>query len=88
MKTLNVLVIIAVVVAAFTSCKKELPKTVSKEKMQEIYEEVKTPYKYGLVMVPEDDSKKMDCPTVYRKGDKWFMTYFVFDGRGYENLVG
>ncbi len=87
MKTLNVLVIIAVVVAAFTSCKKELPKTVSKEKMQEIYEEVKTPFKYGLVMVPEDDSKKMDCPTVYRKGDKWFMTYFVFDGRGYETWL-
>jgi len=87
MKTLNVLVIIAVVVAAFSSCKKELPKTVSKEKMQEIYEEVKTPYKYGLVMVPDDNSKKIDCPTVFRKGDKWFMTYFIFDGRGYETWL-
>ena len=37
--------------------------------MQQIYEEIKTPYKYGLVMVPADDSKKIDCPSVFRKGE-------------------
>ena len=75
---------------ALISCNpnnKELPKTVSPEKMQEIYEEVKTPFKYGLVMVPEDQSKKMDCPTVFQKDGKWYMTYFVFDGRGYETWL-
>jgi predicted GH43/DUF377 family glycosyl hydrolase len=55
--------------------------------MRHIYEEIKTPYKYGLVMAPEDQSKKIDCPTVFRKGNKWFMTYFIFDGRGYETWL-
>jgi predicted GH43/DUF377 family glycosyl hydrolase len=60
---------------------------VSQAKMQEMYEEIKTPYKYGLVMVPEDDSKKIDCPSVFRKGNKWYMSYIVFDGRGYETWL-
>lgn len=55
--------------------------------MQQVYEEVKTPYKYGLVMVPEDDTKKIDCPTVFRKGRRWYMTYLVFNGRGYETWL-
>lgn len=55
--------------------------------MQEVYEEIKTPYKYGLVMVPPDDSKKMDCPSVFRKGKNWYMTYLVYGGRGYETWL-
>jgi predicted GH43/DUF377 family glycosyl hydrolase len=60
---------------------------VSKNVMQSIYEEVKTPYKYGLVLVPESDSQKVDCPTIFRKNNKWYMTYLVFDGRGYETCL-
>ena len=60
---------------------------VSQNEMQKIYEEVKTPYKYGLVMAPEDNAKKMDCPTIFRKGGKWLMTYLVYDGRGYETCL-
>ena len=52
-----------------------------------MYEEVKTPYKYGLVLTPPDDSRKMDCPTVFRKGNMWYMTYIVFDGKGYETWL-
>ena len=55
--------------------------------MQQIYEQVKTPYKYGLVMVPGDNSKKADCPTIFRKGNKWFMSYLIFNGRGYETWL-
>jgi len=55
--------------------------------MQRIYNEVKTPYKYGLVVVPDNDNKKIDCPTVFRKGKQWYMTYLVFDGRGYETWL-
>lgn len=55
--------------------------------MQEIYNEIKTPYKYGLVMVPTDNSYKMDCPSVFRKEGKWFMTYLIYDGRGYETWL-
>jgi predicted GH43/DUF377 family glycosyl hydrolase len=55
--------------------------------MQEIYNEIKTPYKYGLVMVPTDNSYKMDCPSVFRKDGKWFMTYLIYGGRGYETWL-
>jgi predicted GH43/DUF377 family glycosyl hydrolase len=62
---------------------KEVPQSV----MQKIYEEVKTPYKYGLVITPADSTKKVDCPSVFRKGNKWYMTYIVFDSRGYETWL-
>ncbi len=60
---------------------------VPEDTMEEIYQQVKTPYKYGLIMVPEDDSKKIDCPTVFRIDGAWYMTYFIFDGRGYETWL-
>lgn len=62
-------------------------KQVSQATMQKIYEEVRTPYKFGLVLVPEDDSKKVDCPSVFRSGNSWYMTYLVFDGHGYETWL-
>ena len=62
-------------------------KAVSQQAMQHVYEEVKTPYKYGLVVVPQTDSEKIDCPTVFRKGKLWYMTYLRFDGRGYETWL-
>src|SRR4051794_23938822 len=60
---------------------------ISAAKMREIYNEVKTPYKYGLVMVPEDEQHKMDCPTIFREGKFWYMTYLVYSGRGYETWL-
>lgn len=62
-------------------------RTVSKERMQAVFNEIKTPYKYGLVVVPKNDSQKVDCPTVFRKDGRWYMTYIVFDGRGYETWL-
>jgi predicted GH43/DUF377 family glycosyl hydrolase len=62
----------------------------TKAEMQAIYEEVKTPYKYGMIMAPKDNYHKMDCPTVFQEKGKWYMTYVVYngkdglDGRGYE----
>ena len=50
---------------------------VSQERMADIYEEVKTPYKYGLVLAPDNNNYKMDCPTVFREGNKWYMTYVI-----------
>lgn len=66
---------------------------VPQERMEQIYEEVKTPYKYGLAVAPSDNYHKIDCPTVFRQGDKWLMTYVVYngkggtDGRGYETWI-
>jgi len=62
-------------------------KLISSQEMKAIYEEVKTPYKYGLVLVPEDTEHKMDCPTVFRKGKKWYMSYLIYNGRGYETWL-
>jgi predicted GH43/DUF377 family glycosyl hydrolase len=61
--------------------------SVADSTMQRIYAEVKTPYKYGLIIVPADNSKKIDCPSVFRKGNTWYMTYIQFDGRGYETWL-
>ncbi|MCX6299768.1 MAG: glycosylase [Bacteroidetes bacterium] len=61
--------------------------TLTNAEMEKVYQEVKTPFKYGLVLVPENDSKKLDCPSVYRKGNSWYMQYIVFDGRGYETWL-
>ena len=55
---------------------------VAQERMEQIFEEAKTPYKYGLVVAPEDNHHKIDCPTVFRQGDKWLMTYVVYNGKG------
>lgn len=66
---------------------------ISKNVMQKIYDEVKTPYKYGMVVAPKDNYHKIDCPMVYREGNRWFMTYVVYngkdgtDGRGYETWL-
>ena len=66
---------------------------ISQQEMQHIYQEVRTPYKYGLVVAPTDNYHKIDCPTVFREGDKWLMTYVVYngkdglDGRGYETWL-
>ena len=62
-------------------------KEVHQSVMQQIYNEVKTSFKYGLVLAPTDESKKMDSPSVFRKGNSWYMTYIVFDGRGYETWI-
>lgn len=66
---------------------------ISKNVMQKIYDEVKTPYKYGMVVAPKDNYHQIDCPMVYHEGNRWFMTYVVYngkdgtDGRGYETWL-
>mgnify|MGYP000916565156 CR=1 FL=1 len=81
------LITICALLTVLTDTMAQNGKTVSEEKMREVYEEIKTPYKYGLVMVPADSTQKMDCPTVFRKGRRWYMTYLVFTGRGYETWL-
>lgn len=66
---------------------------VPQTKMNVVYEQVKTPYKYGLVLAPETNNYKIDCPTVFQKNGKWYMTYVIYngktgtDGRGYETWM-
>ena len=51
---------------------------ISQERMRAIYEEVKTPYKYGIVLEPSA-GKKVDCPNVFRYEGRWYMTYVQFE---------
>lgn len=64
----------------------EVGPAVSDEVMGEIYETIKTPYKYGVVLKGEP-GMMVDSPSVFRHGDKWYMTYIIFDGRGYETAL-
>ena len=61
--------------------------TVPASKMREVYHEVQTPYKYGLVLTPDGPNKMVDSPSIFRHKDTWYMTYIVFDGRGYETWI-
>lgn len=61
--------------------------TVSQEVMEKIYEEIKTPYKYGLVMLPPGKNNMIDSPTIFRERGIWYMTYVIFDGEGYETWL-
>lgn len=79
--------LIAVLLSVVSSCKPSRLIVVPETVMEQMYNEIKTPYKYGLILVPEDNSKKIDCPSVFRKDNKWLMTYLVFDGRGYETWL-
>ena len=66
---------------------------VTQERMQEIYQQVRTPYKYGLVVAPQSNYNKYDCPTIFREGDNWYMSFVCYDGkdgtdgRGYETWL-
>jgi predicted GH43/DUF377 family glycosyl hydrolase len=51
--------------------------------MQSIYEQVKTPYKYGIVIKGED-GKLVDSPNVFAHGNKWYMVYVCMNKVGYE----
>lgn len=73
-----ILLLTGVVLAGITFAQHTVPQEV----MQQVYERVQTPYKYGLVVAPTTNNYKIDCPTVFREGDKWYMTYLVYDGKG------
>ena len=62
-------------------------KEVPPEEMERIYNEIKTPFKYGVVFKHPDTNKLVDSPTIFRKNKRWYMTYIVFDGKGYETWL-
>lgn len=63
------------------------PKTVPEEVMQAVFQEVRTPHKYGMVFQHPDTTKLIDSPTIFREDGSWYMTYIVFDGQGYETWL-
>jgi len=79
----NILFLLFILISGYATAQKLVPQ----QDMKKIYNEIKTPYKYGLVLVPANDSQKIDCPSVFRKADSWFMVYILFNGRGYETWL-
>jgi predicted GH43/DUF377 family glycosyl hydrolase len=55
--------------------------------MQSIYEETKTPYKYGII-IPAPENGLVDCPNVFRHHGKWYMLYVqAMNKIGYETFI-
>ena len=85
MRNLKLILASATVVIA-SVCSRSIPETVPAEVMEKVFEEVKTPYKYGLV-VSGHDGTATDSPSIFRKDGRWYMSYIVFDGKGYETWL-
>ncbi|HEY1789492.1 MAG TPA: glycosylase [Verrucomicrobiae bacterium] len=61
---------------------------VSKRDMQQIYDEVKTPFKYGVVLKGDGPGELVDCPSVFRNGDVWYMMYVAISNKvGYQTFL-
>ncbi|MBQ0016891.1 MAG: glycosylase [Bacteroidales bacterium] len=60
---------------------------ITQKEMENIYNIVKTPVKYGLVVAPADSAHMTDSPTVFRFNNRWYMTYLIFDEKGYQTAI-
>lgn len=90
MKSIFLSVIIVLGLLSLSACNQRdttLSKAVPQEEMEKIYNEVKTPFKYGIVVQHPDTTKMVDSPTIFRDKGVWYMTYIVFDGQGYETWL-
>jgi predicted GH43/DUF377 family glycosyl hydrolase len=56
------------------------------ERMLQVYDEVKTPFKYGVVIRGETD-QMVDSPSVFRQNNQWYMIYVGTKGAGYETFL-
>jgi predicted GH43/DUF377 family glycosyl hydrolase len=62
-------------------------KSVPAERMQQVYEEVKTPFKYGIVIHGEE-GQVVDCASIFRKNNHWYMVYVGATNKiGYETFL-
>jgi len=56
--------------------------------MQQIFDEVKTPFKYGVVLKGADTNELVDCPSVFRSGEHWYMMYVAITNKvGYQTFL-
>lgn len=71
-------------VVPFPSAK---PRLVPAETMRRIHDEVKTPFKYGVIIRGET-GELVDCPNVFRHHGRWYMLYVANRGRvGYQTFL-
>ena len=74
------------VAAIFIATSAAAQTAVPQQTMDEVFREIKTSHKYGLV-ITAPEGKMTDSPSIFRKGDTWYMYYIIFDGRGYETWM-
>ena len=56
--------------------------------MQQIYDEVRTPFKYGVVLKGAGTNELVDCPSIFRSGKHWFMMYVAITNKiGYQTFL-
>jgi len=56
--------------------------------MQKIYDEVKTPFKYGVILTGESTNQLVDCASVFRSGDRWYMMFVANSNKvGYQTFL-
>jgi predicted GH43/DUF377 family glycosyl hydrolase len=62
-------------------------KRVPDSEMQRVFGEVKTPFKYGIVLRP-GEKESLDCPNVFRHGGTWYMVYVAITEKvGYQTFL-
>jgi predicted GH43/DUF377 family glycosyl hydrolase len=75
------------VVRAIIPAKPDGP-VVDTNTMQRIFEEVKTPFKYGVVLKGENTNEFVDCPSIFRSGGHWYMMYVAITNQvGYQTFL-
>jgi predicted GH43/DUF377 family glycosyl hydrolase len=61
---------------------------VDDETLRKIYDEVKTPFKYGVVLKGDGPDELVDCPSVFRCGEHWYMMYVAITNKvGYQTFL-
>jgi predicted GH43/DUF377 family glycosyl hydrolase len=58
------------------------------ETMQRIYEEVKTPFKFGVILKGAGTNDFLDCPSIFQSGEYWYMVYVAITNKiGYQTFL-
>ena len=56
--------------------------------MQRIYDEVKTPFKYGVILKGDHPNELVDCASIFRSGQAWYMMYIAsVNEKGYQTYL-
>ncbi len=67
---------------------KPVGRLVNESTMQQIYDEVKTPYKYDVILKGAGPGELVDCPTVFRCGEHWYMMFVAITNKvGYQTFL-
>lgn len=61
---------------------------VDENAMKHVYDEVKTPFKYGVVLKGGGAAELVDCPSIFRCGEHWYMMYVAITNKvGYQTFL-